>query len=251
MDDPNTGKTDTPPPEELAPCERDIAEFSEPVQTGKSTSSGYDRHVVRQGESLSALAPAYGHFWETIWNDPKNAELKEKRKKEDVLMPGDVVFLPHLRPKNESCSTDQTHKFRRRGVPVKLTMTIMGAEKPRANEPYRLELDTGEVLTDNLDGEGTLDVPIPPKARSATLYVGKGLEEVKYSIGIGHLDPIDSVSGIQARLLNLGYDCGEVTGTMNAMTRGAIARFQKDKDLDPTGQADSDTRKKLEESHGS
>lgn len=238
-------------PEELAPCERDMEEFSNPVQADKPTPPEYARHVVRQGDSLSAIAPDYGIFWETVWNDPNNSELKQKRRTEDVLMPGDVVFIPKRRPKEESCATDGAHTFRRKGIPIKLTMTIMGAEEPMANEPYRLEMDTGEILEGSLDGNGTLDVPIPPKARGAALYVGKGLEEVKHSIAIGHLDPVDSVSGIQGRLVNLGYDCGEANGRMNGATRGAIARYQKENGLKPTGLADGETRMKLEQSHGS
>lgn len=237
--------------EQLTADEQDIAEFMKPVQTAKSTPADYTRHVVTQDDCTSTMAQRFGHFWETIWNDTHNSDLRQKRKNEDVLLPGDVVFIPALREKTESGATEQRHRFRRKGVPVKLKLTIMGGEKPRANEPYRLELDTGDVLEGNLDGEGTLDVAVPPQAKEADLYVGKDDMKTKYELDIGRLDPVDTISGIQARLINLGFDCEEVTGKMNGETRAALEQFQQSYELDPTGQADKKTRDELEKAHGS
>src|SRR5215813_7826422 len=59
----------------------------------------------------SSLAGARGLKWDTVWNHPKNAQLKAKRKDPNVLMPGDVVYLPDLDPRIEDRPTDQRHEF--------------------------------------------------------------------------------------------------------------------------------------------
>jgi peptidoglycan hydrolase-like protein with peptidoglycan-binding domain len=84
-------------------------------------------------------------------------------------------------------------------------------EKPIANAKCKLTVDsqTFELTT---DGEGKLEREIPKDAQKATLLImdeqapAYGFElEVK----IGHLDPVDKISGQKARLNNLGYFAGE------------------------------------------
>jgi carboxyl-terminal processing protease len=47
----------------------------------------------------------------------------------------------------------------------------------------------------------------------------------------------------------MGYDAGKVDGTLNDQTRSALSRFQADNDLEPTGELDDETVKKLMEVH--
>jgi LysM domain len=52
-------------------------------------------YKVRQGDHLSDIATALGFSsYETIWNHPKNAKLKQKRVNPNVLFPGDTLFIP-------------------------------------------------------------------------------------------------------------------------------------------------------------
>jgi len=44
---------------------------------------------------------------------------------------------------------------------------------------------------------------------------------------LGELDPSREISGIQARLANLGYYHDEVTGKLDDNTREAIGRFKR------------------------
>jgi N-acetylmuramoyl-L-alanine amidase len=194
------------------------------------------------------IALQSGHFWETIWEDPANAELRARRQIPNVLYEGDIVFVSPLRRKEEPGVTETRHRFRRLGEPSRLRIVVLNVDEPRRNEPYRLVID-GEQRTGVLNERGELDVPVPGDARQGELYVGEGEDEEKYTIGLGTLSPLDTVRGIQERLANLGFQCGGVTGKMNARTRGALARFQARNGLPPTGKADPTTRQELKDAH--
>ena len=48
-------------------------------------------HRVREGETISSIAAAYGftEWEERVWNAPENAALKEQRVNPNTLEPGD------------------------------------------------------------------------------------------------------------------------------------------------------------------
>lgn len=207
------------------------------------------QHKVKQGECMASIADRYGFFWHSLWDLPENAELKEKRKGPNILFPGDQVFIPDKREKTESVATEQLHRFRRKGVPEKLRLALKNMDKPRANEPFILDVD-GTVFSGDTDAEGILEVSIPPDAKQGKLSVGRGDNIQEFDLQLGHLDPITEVSGIQSRLNNLGIDCGEVDGVLGPKTREAIRVFQKKQGLDVTGKPDGRTRKKLIKEYG-
>ena len=78
-------------------------------------------HKVAAGESIISIAKDYGFFWKTVWEHGNNASLKEKRKNPNVLLEGDEVFIPEKQLKKVSKGADATHKFKRKGEPVKIT----------------------------------------------------------------------------------------------------------------------------------
>jgi hypothetical protein len=208
-------------------------------------------HTVAQGDCISSIAEKNGLFWETVWNHPENSELKEKRKDPNILLPGDVVFVPDKQMKEESGATEQCHKFRKKGVPAKIRLQILDDDdEPRADEPYILEID-GKAISGQTDSEGVIEQFIPPNARKGKLLVGEEQEE--YLLDLGHIDPIDTVAGVQVRLQNLGYDCGGADGKLGSKTRAAILEFQQKHELEEieeTGEIDQATLDKLEEIHG-
>jgi N-acetylmuramoyl-L-alanine amidase len=184
------------------------------IEDGSSNprSVGAGDYVVQQGDCISSIAFTHGHYWETIWQDPGNAELRRVRKDPNVLLPGDRVTISPIRTKQENKPTDKRHRFVRRGVPAKLRLRVMLEEweespgqgapggsssssvppRPRANQPYRLQID-GMMFHGVTDADGRLEVRIPPDARRGRLIVGP--DDTIIQLELGGLDPADEING--------------------------------------------------------
>lgn len=252
-----------------------------PTGTEGTGPIGRGDHVVRQGECISSIADRYGLFWETIWNDAGNAELKETRKNPDLLLPGDRLVIPDKRRKEESGATEQRHRFRRLGVPIDLVIRILkdrsewgayghdpddndddsyndapapiesrGDPEPEANEPYSLEID-GRTLEGSTDGDGILRERISPAARSGRLVLRRGqTDERVIDLLLGQMDPVSEPIGAAKRLCNLGYRC-RLDRTVTESIAAALKAFQADQGLDETGRLDGATQDILVSAHGS
>jgi Putative peptidoglycan binding domain len=69
-------------------------------------------------------------------------------------------------------------------------------------------------------------------------------------VKIGHLDPVDTISGQQARLSNLGYFLGDIDGNDASAFRIAVGEFQCEHGLTVDGICGSKTQAKLKDAHG-
>lgn len=205
-------------------------------------------HVIEQGESVIDLAVDYGLAPDTIWDDPANATLKTKRRSMSVLLPKDVVVIPDKRPKQADAPTGERTVFRRKGIPGKLRMQLFENDLPRVEEDYRLTVDGELVSESKTDKDGFFETFVPTGATEGVLVVGP--DEVELQLAFGHLDPHDEVSGLQKRLNNLGFDCGEPDGELGDQTRSALRQFQeRHPDLEPSGELDSATTDALASLH--
>jgi hypothetical protein len=227
-----------PVPDQPAP---DKPRLTQPVGEGE--------HLVKQGECIASIAKDAGHFWETIWNDPDNRELREIRKNPNILLPADRVHVPALRPKSEPGQTLMRHRFVRKGEPSMIRVRVLRRDgQPRAQEPYELQIDAAkwEGVT---DPDGWICVPMPGNARAGKLMVGVAGDQARYTLALGGVDPIDALTGIQQRLTNLGFAAGPCDGVFGPATRTALLRFQKHHGLSESGEPDEPTRAKLLEQH--
>ncbi len=204
-------------------------------------------YIVKQGDCLLSIAYKYGLFKEKIWNHPQNAKLREKRKDPNILYPGDVLFIPDKEEREESAPTERRHKFKVKGVPAMLRLQFKFGDKPRANEPYTLQID-GKIFTGTTDGEGKIKHPLPANAKRGKVLLGEYQEE--FLLEFGHLDPIEEISGVQARLNNLGFDCGKIDGILGPQTEASLKAFQKQYGLMVTGKIDEQTINKLKQVYG-
>ncbi len=219
-----------------------------PVPRGSTVSGGAWRTVV-QGECISSIAMDTGHFWQTVWDAAANAELKRIRGNPNILRAGDAVFVPDKRQRSESGATDQHHKFVRRGEPSQLRLRVLDDDEPRANTPYTLEVD-GREFSGVTDGDGQMTVPIPGNARRAKLRVGEPGNEEEYDLDLGTVDPINTATGVQQRLENLGFLKPGAGNSADALA-AAVSSFQEKNRLPVTGEVDAATQNKLLQEHGS
>jgi len=219
-----------------------------------------DTHTVEQGEYLASIAKDYGFSdWHTIYDHPQNADLKKNRPNPNILLPGDEIFIPDKQLKQESCPTEKKHCFKVNVPKAWLRIILKDAEgKPIKNQTYTLKVGW-LTSTGTTDGTGLLQQKIPIGLETGKLSLDKlGLT---WPLKIGHLDPIHDedddkaiISGLQARLSNLGYDCGNVDGLLGPRTREAIRIFQREamrrEPAKITGEPDKETLDALKQQYG-
>jgi len=215
--------------------------------------AGY--HTVAQGEHLSSIAHSLGFSdYETIWNHPNNSSLKSQRQNPNVLFPGDQLYIPDLEHKDYSRPTDQQHKFVAKKPTLKLRLTLEDQyEKPIANAACSITVD-GDTRQATSDGTGKVELPIPPSAQCAVLVIQDNQQTpyggITIPIKIGHLDPVDQVTGQQGRLNGLGYFSGDIDGNPNPDFESAVEEFQCDQGLTVDGICGPVTQAKLKQVYG-
>jgi hypothetical protein len=220
-------------------------------------------YTVQQGDCMSSIAYENGFLWKTLWNLPENAALKAKRKNPNVLLAGDIVYIPDLRVKQEPRPTDAQHQFVKLGVPEKLNMKLLDKNhKPRPNVDYILVVD-GVLRKGKTDGSGRITEPIPPNAKKGKLTfaappdvdaTGKPIpskpKNQVMTLQLGHLNPISEVSGLKARLANLGFYNGPIDENLDDIAKAAIGAFQARQGIRVTSAADAATQQQLQGLHG-
>lgn len=112
--------------------------------------------------------------------------------------------------------------------------------QPLARAPFRLRVG-GLDVQDTTGDDGVVAKDVPLGHDVGSLVVGGH----DFVVLIGDLAAIDDVAGTQARLNNLGYDCGGEDGQLGPGTTDAIQRFQTAQGLAVTGVLDAPTRQKL------
>jgi len=210
--------------------------------------TGQGEYVVKQGECIESISYLHGLFWQTVWNDPANSELKEARKQPNALLPGDCVHVRPLELKKVRCAAEKRHRFLRRGVPSRLQLTFLDEGEPRAGVPYVLVID-GREFRGKTDAQGTLKAPLMPDAASASLVLGEDPDAERYTLELRHLNPASEISGAQQRLTNMGFYCGPIDGKLNEHTRMALRAFQSALGLEATAKIDESTANSLREVH--
>jgi hypothetical protein len=206
-------------------------------------------HTVNQGECFTQIAERYGfRDYRTLYDHPDNAALKKARPNPNVLLPGDVVKIPDKDPKEAACATGKNHQFKVKRQTRALKLTLLDREgKPMKGAAYTLRVE-GATFKGQTKGDGSLKHDVPLTASQGEIL----LEEsgIRRPLRIGHLDPIESPTGVQGRLANLGYHPGQVDGDLGPWTEGALQGFQGDQGLPANGKCDDATRAKLKAIYG-
>ena len=160
-------------------------------------------HIVKQDEHISGITADYGFSdFHLIWDDAKNAKLKERRDPH-VLLPGDEIFIPQKILKNEDGATTKIHTFQVNDVPLFLRLRILDINETAVKSaPYKLKLDIEDpARAGSTDGDGILTEKISPRVVDAALTVTETIppvkkggspetEDLKFDVKVGHLNPI-------------------------------------------------------------
>lgn len=200
-------------------------------------------HTIQQGDCLTSIAADYGFDdWKTIYNDGKNSDFKQKYDNPDIIYPGAKLHIPER--DQGSHATGQTHMIKLGGPKTsKLMLTIEGIQEAL---PYKLTF--GETTVEKkTSAKGKIEHDIPIEHREVTLEI----DGDSYAIKLGHLDPVDTPSGAQARLSNLGFYTGPIDGRHSTQVATALKAFQRAHKLKEDGINNAATQSKLVEEHGS
>ncbi|MFT3765689.1 MAG: peptidoglycan-binding domain-containing protein [Minicystis sp.] len=143
-----------------------------------------------------------------------------------------------------------------------MTFRFRGDDGPLANARFRVE---GSALpTDGTtDGDGKVELTVA--AHVTELELSFPELDRSFTVRVGHMDPVDEMSGVRSRLMHLGYllpHPSEILAVPRELYQGleddatarlerALRAFQQDKGLAPTGALDDATRAALTDAHGS
>lgn len=165
-----------------------------------------------------------------------------------LLHAGDRLYLPRAGKRGEKRHRllgGQDNRFITPGHGRKLRFILAEKGQVLAGVAYTIEV-TGLTIEGSTDAQGAVDARIPLDATEAWLIVS-GRER---RLVLGGLDPLHMVTGIQARLSNLGFHTGAIDGVLGPLTRRAIRKFQASRSLLVDGIAGPKTREALLSAYG-
>lgn len=212
------------------------------------------QYTVRKGDCFESIARQFGFGdYKVIYNHPQNAELKQNRPDPNLLKIGDEIFIPEKELREESCATEQKHRFQLIEKKVKFRVVIKDDEGTAfADKKYELEID-GKPFEGETDASGFIEQEIPADARSGKLKVFTEDEKLKvlsWDLELGSLEPHITERGAKGRLKNLGFYFGEVDEEIDDdKTKEALKTFQTKQGIDPSGELNDETKNKLRDSH--
>jgi hypothetical protein len=207
-------------------------------------------YIVKQGDYLDKIAHALGFDSDKVWDDPRNADLKNKRDP-NLLHPGDILYVPETEPHWLVLKAGTVNRYVARIPKTTVKLGFKNRKGPLANEPYVVQ-GLGAPLEGTTDGEGRVVLEVPVHVRECqVVFAGQG---VIYPVQVGDMDPIDEPTGVRKRLQHLGYgradgDDEQTDDDAAVKDRLAILAFQHDHGLMATGIADDATRAVLANAH--
>jgi N-acetylmuramoyl-L-alanine amidase len=214
------------------------------------------RYDVKQGDTLFQIAKTHGlDGAHSLYAHPENAGFRQLRPDPNLIFPGDVLYIPPpaSEPFREAINTEHTFVMQQEREQLRIRV-LAAAGKPIENRKLVLTV-AGQSVTREAHETEALNLPLDStSAGKGTLTVydnndaGVPIETIE--LVMAHLDPVDTVSGQQARLNSLNFEAGQVDGIMGEKTRAALVEFQTENDLQTDGLAGPQTQNKLVEIYG-
>ncbi len=208
-------------------------------------------YTVKPGDCLSSIAASFGlGDYKDIYDAPANAEYRKLRPNPDVIQPGDKIVIPDLIPFTRVLATGQKHTVKVKLPRAKLQVYLKDADgEPIAGKSYVLQVEGQDDKPGTTTGDGLVDEDVPAAASKALIVFPS--EGFSFDVELGRVDPLGDGMTLANRLSNLGYPCPRTSSRKESAEnlRYALARFQTDNGLDPTGEADQKTRDLLLKAH--
>jgi LysM repeat protein len=203
-------------------------------------------YTVAPGDHISGIAQSFGFDdYNTVWNDPGNADLQTQRTDPHVLQPGDTLTIPEVKDQpTANKPTSAKHQFQIQQSPLRLRLTLLDlSAKPMPSAAVTV---AGTSLT--TDSSGVVEVTADKRAKDATLDVAGSAVD----LSIGGLNPPDDTSdaGYKARLYNLGFLWDPSVDDTDDEMVIALEDFQAQYSLTVSGQLDDATKAQLQQTHG-
>lgn len=213
-------------------------------------------HRVLPGDTMRSIALKHGfRSWRALWEFPGNAELRRKRADPNILGEGDEVFVPKEEHFTAPAQTSTTNIYA--VVPLEeftrlaLRVSLFNGP-PLVGWSYELSVGTGR-FTGSVPENGLVEHDIVPdepdgmvKLRPVDMTEGW---RYSWTLQIGHLQPVETTSGLKARLKSLGHPTGE-GAELDSLTQQAMREFQRRNHLKLTELPDEPTQSRLTDVHG-
>jgi peptidoglycan hydrolase-like protein with peptidoglycan-binding domain len=129
-----------------------------------------------------------------------------------------------------------------------LAAAAEGELSPWDSRPPSRETGSSGSIKGATDSEGKLTILAPVTAKVAKVRFEK--RGLTFSALLGEMDPVTEASGVQLRLVLLGYFKGQASGKLDDATVEALEAFQKANGLTPNGAMDPPTLDALKEAYG-
>ena len=188
------------------------------------------KYKVQQGDRLPTIARKKGFArWQTIWDFGGNAALTDLRGDAHILFPDDEVSIPSKLARAAEVQGGKAEYVVQSGAEV-LRVQFAAADFWRDNKVrFKATPDKGEATEGPLETDGTMEIALPADTMKVSVDLFQDADETPFftcTLAVGHLDPDETTSGVQARLANLGYYAGPIDGEMNDATREAVIAFR-------------------------
>jgi hypothetical protein len=169
-------------------------------------------YVICRGDFVARVANAFGFDADSVWNDPSNDDLRSLRQNPNILLAGDVLYIPDQvdkQPVAHDLASGSTNNF---VSPTPPTVTVKHKFVGSDTSTYASRAYTVDELEDltglQTDGDGVVTFDVPVTLDTATVVFTDTGES--WALSIGGLDPIDTAIGVFQRLQNLGHIDGDV-----------------------------------------
>jgi murein L,D-transpeptidase YcbB/YkuD len=174
----------------------------------------------------------------------------------DTLYPGDLLFLPSRTETLLEFKKGTTNTYVASVPRITVRIAFEDDDGPYAGEDFVVE-ETNPPIEGTTDNDGIAEFMLPYTIKKAKVHLLERKEV--FIVDIGHLDPVNTASGVRQRLSQLGYlpqpcpvtDAGLAKRVLTYEMEQALREFQRDNGIEENGTVDQATRDALVEAFGS